>query len=221
MDNFNVKTFDINKNYAIEASAGTGKTYSIQKIVTRLLESKKSKLGPNADIEKELNDGLKRILLVTYTEKATGELKDRIREELSSSFKDITFDIDNANIYTIHSFCQSVISEFGLELNKPFELDMIDESMASNFIDAFIRDNDQIKDDLKKHDAKVVNDVKDLLLAAFSSYYLDKNGKEDKDIISVLNKYYTNLTEFKKCNPDVEAAIDDIEDYANTAELDD
>ncbi len=221
MDNFNVKTFDIKKNYAIEASAGTGKTYSIQKIVTRLLESKKNELGPDADIEKELNDEFKRILLVTYTEKATGELKHRIREELSSSFKGITFDIDNANIYTIHSFCQSTINEYGLELNKPFELAMIDEGQASNFIDAFIRDNDQFKNDLKKYDAKVVNDVKNLLLSAFSSYYLDKDYKEDKKIVSVLNQYYINLSEFKKCNPAVEGAIDDIEDYISTTDLDD
>ena len=56
--------FDPSQSMYIEASAGTGKTYTIQQIVARMI-----------------HDGtqLNQILLVTYTEKAAGELKDRIR----------------------------------------------------------------------------------------------------------------------------------------------
>ncbi|WP_165742296.1 UvrD-helicase domain-containing protein, partial [Candidatus Thiosymbion oneisti] len=52
----------------IEASAGTGKTYSITTLYLRLL----LELGLEVD----------RILVVTFTEAATEELRDRIRKRL-------------------------------------------------------------------------------------------------------------------------------------------
>ena len=56
---------DLKRHGVIEASAGTGKTYTVEQLVLRLL------------IETDVR--LEEILLVTYTEKATGELKGRIR----------------------------------------------------------------------------------------------------------------------------------------------
>ena len=55
----------------IEASAGTGKTFNIQKLVLRLI------------VEKNLT--IDKILAVTFTEAATAELREKIRSELSSA----------------------------------------------------------------------------------------------------------------------------------------
>ena len=63
---------DINKNTVIEASAGTGKTFTIVKIVERIL------------LEQKIN--LSEIVIVTFTEKAAGELKERIRKSLIEKF---------------------------------------------------------------------------------------------------------------------------------------
>ena len=52
----------------IEASAGTGKTYTISGLVLRLV------------LEKQL--AIEEILVTTYTELATAELRDRIRNLL-------------------------------------------------------------------------------------------------------------------------------------------
>ena len=52
----------------VEASAGTGKTYAITTLFVRLL------------LEREL--GIDRILVVTFTEAATAELRDRVRRRL-------------------------------------------------------------------------------------------------------------------------------------------
>src|SRR5258708_25276552 len=54
----------------IEASAGTGKTYTIENLVVEIL------LKTDATIDK--------ILVVTFTEKATSELRSRIRATLES-----------------------------------------------------------------------------------------------------------------------------------------
>lgn len=100
----NIEKFDPRKNLFIEASAGTGKTYTIQQIVAKLVSE---------------GCPLKKILIVTYTEKAAGELKDRIRKKMEEvldkdgterstieKFERALRSIDNAAIFTIHSFCQ-------------------------------------------------------------------------------------------------------------------
>jgi exodeoxyribonuclease V beta subunit len=71
----NCKQIDLNKHGLIEASAGTGKTYIIENLVVRLLKED-SKIA------------LENILLVTFTEKATCELKIRIREKIENELKD-------------------------------------------------------------------------------------------------------------------------------------
>ena len=79
------------KDAIIEASAGTGKTYTLQSIVLKLL------------VEKKI-ESVKNLLLVTYTEKAAGELKDRIRSVLEEA-DCLPPDFDEVTICTIHSFC--------------------------------------------------------------------------------------------------------------------
>ena len=64
--NYVCNTIDFAKDAIIEASAGTGKTYTLQSIVLKLL------------VEKKI-ESVKNLLLVTYTEKAAGELKDSQR----------------------------------------------------------------------------------------------------------------------------------------------
>src|SRR5258708_40300606 len=60
----------LDRHALIEASAGTGKTYTIENLVVEIL------LKTDATID--------RILVVTFTEKATSELRARIRTTLES-----------------------------------------------------------------------------------------------------------------------------------------
>jgi exodeoxyribonuclease V beta subunit len=117
---------DITKHAIIEASAGTGKTYTIENLVIRFLNERD-----------DLN--LENILLVTFTEKATCELKIRIREKLESQLDEIsdpantekiknTLDaFDSASIYTIHGFCRSILRDYAFENNAPFQWELIDD----------------------------------------------------------------------------------------------
>ena len=69
--------FSIQQRCLVEASAGTGKTFSIQNIVARLLIEESSLTLPQ-------------ILIVTFTRAATCELKTRIQmhlEQLQQLFK--------------------------------------------------------------------------------------------------------------------------------------
>lgn len=125
---------------AIEASAGTGKTYTIENLFIHLLLSDET-----AAIEN--------LLVVTFTEKATGELRTRLREKiqalLSANQSDsgseyyweigpkerarlerALFSFDSAAIHTIHGFCQRVLKEFAFHNGQLLEQNQIDGNAA-------------------------------------------------------------------------------------------
>ena len=118
MSGFDVLSPDLNlfQNHFLEASAGTGKTFAIENIVTRLLQH---------GIE------LERILIVTFTRAATSDLKVRIRKNIAKEkLHEALFKFDEAKIYTIHSFCFHSLREYALEadLSLEQEEDPSDES---------------------------------------------------------------------------------------------
>jgi exodeoxyribonuclease V beta subunit len=139
----------------IEASAGTGKTFTISTLYLRFL------------LERELEVG--EILVVTYTRAATAELRDRIRTRLgeaidaiesfasdpSAKSGDETLDaiansihddearsralrklndalsnFDEAAILTIHGFCQRVLQENAFESATAFDVEFLADEGA-------------------------------------------------------------------------------------------
>ncbi|WP_010365059.1 exodeoxyribonuclease V subunit beta [Pseudoalteromonas citrea] len=136
----------------IEASAGTGKTYTITGLYLRCL------LGlQTAEHQEPLS--VDQILVVTFTEAATQEIKDRVRtriiaardallgapcdDELICAVLEQVTDqraafalldaaaksMDEAAIFTIHGFCQRMLKQHAFESNVAFNLEFIlDES---------------------------------------------------------------------------------------------
>ena len=131
----------------IEASAGTGKTYTITSLYLRLV------LGHQCEPLSPEN-----ILVVTFTRAATEELRSRIRSRLRNAYlalqhqshdpliddilpemgdvpaalqrlKDAQQLMDLAAIYTIHGFAQRLLRQNAVEsgINGEFEL-LLDES---------------------------------------------------------------------------------------------
>lgn len=135
---FNIDDFKIGQNMYIDASAGTGKTYTIQQLVSKLVKGD----SENAPIP------LSKILIVTFTEKATGELRDRIRQKMESCYASEKLDcyrtalqnIHTAPIFTIHSFCQKTLHDFAYEANAPLSLDVVSDDNIVNLIQKLIRD---------------------------------------------------------------------------------
>ncbi|MBY4678197.1 exodeoxyribonuclease V subunit beta [Marinobacterium arenosum] len=132
----------------IEASAGTGKTYTITALYLRLL------LGlSEASDGKPL--GPEQILVVTFTEAATEELRDRIRSRISEARRAFqrgqaadpliqtlvdsypereravallemaSRQMDEAAIFTIHGFCQRMLRQHAFESGGLFETELI------------------------------------------------------------------------------------------------
>jgi exodeoxyribonuclease V beta subunit len=142
----------LDRSAVIEASAGTGKTFTLEHLVVELL----------------LNSGvtLDRILVVTFTEKATNELRIRLRaklEEIRSGVGDepgpgqdfwrvdddargrlelALRSFDAATITTIHAFCQRVLRENAFTSGRLFHEQQIDgrDAFARAMREALRRD---------------------------------------------------------------------------------
>ncbi len=144
MKPFDVEQTALQDGNLIEASAGTGKTYTLAGLYVRLI------------LEQQLN--VDQILVVTYTRAATQELRDRLRQKLSDArlellknpaehqadLKRLNLAIqsfDEAAIFTIHSFCQQVLKDFAFESGSRFEMELIgdDAQMLQDVTDDFWR----------------------------------------------------------------------------------
>jgi exodeoxyribonuclease V beta subunit len=127
----------------IEASAGTGKTYTIEGLFLRLILEKQFRVD--------------QILVVTFTIAATEELRDRIRTKLLQAEKafntgtskdNLLMDLlksqtdhraavdlihtalvefDKASIFTIHGFCARILFEHAFETGNLFDTELVSD----------------------------------------------------------------------------------------------
>ncbi len=86
----------------VEASAGSGKTTDLIRTVTELLGSGQAQLTE--------------IVAITFTEKAAGELKLRLREALEAAgLQEPLKQLELAQFSTVHGFCQHLLQENPVE----------------------------------------------------------------------------------------------------------
>ena len=141
----------LNGAQLIEASAGTGKTWTIAGLYLRLV------------LERRLLP--EQILVVTFTKAATAELRERLRTRLAymlrridagqcdEAFCDALYEtlgladddkradarrllvaalhgFDQAAIYTIHGFCQRALADRAFASGLPFALELVPDPSA-------------------------------------------------------------------------------------------
>jgi exodeoxyribonuclease V beta subunit len=147
MNSLNPLTLSLQGTHLIEASAGTGKTYTIAALYVRLI------LGHKIEIPLMPQS----ILVVTFTDAATEELRDRIRTRLSESAQYFREQIqsedkflielrndydekkwnwcaknlevaanymDEAAVFTIHSWCNRMLQQHAFDSGSPFKQDV-------------------------------------------------------------------------------------------------
>ncbi|MBN1757143.1 MAG: UvrD-helicase domain-containing protein [Chitinispirillaceae bacterium] len=132
------ETIDLTAHGLIEAHAGTGKTYTIVKIVLKLLEQVVTDGKETARFVH-----IREILLVTYTEKAAGELKQRVRKGLEDRIRELKPDLEKtilvshlesclnnlheACIGTTHAVCLRLLQTWPFESGVHFETQFTDD----------------------------------------------------------------------------------------------
>ncbi len=131
----------LDRHGVIEASAGTGKTYTLEHLVVEIVLR---------------GVPLERILVVTFTDKATQEMRRRLRDTLhrllrefargpsaedareiwnappnaSDLLRDALISFDRAPIQTIHGFCQKILSEHAFANSRSFRVELVDSRRA-------------------------------------------------------------------------------------------
>ena len=134
-----LKELDERQHSVIAASAGTGKTYTLEHLVI-------DKIIDGVDVDE--------ILVVTFTRRATAEMQERIRQRLEKIIRQFEKggdsdavgggtcweigdaevrnirralnDFDNAAISTIHAFCQELLEDYAFSSGQPFDAELVD-----------------------------------------------------------------------------------------------
>ena len=137
---------DLATNLLVEASAGTGKTTVL---VDRLIQ-----LVTSPEVKARLRD----VVAITFTEKAAGELKAKLRDKLEETLTGLgkesgpqeadalsqaLEDLDQAHLGTIHSFCASLLRERPVEagidpefeVTDPLKADLLEEEVWREWLE--------------------------------------------------------------------------------------
>jgi exodeoxyribonuclease V beta subunit len=154
---FDAKEVLLQGSNLIEASAGTGKTYSIAILALRLVMEK--------------NIPIQEILMVTFTKAAVAELETRVRlfirlahmacvgqkidddkindlvlqsiaqfqrPEVERRLKTAILFLDETSINTIHGFCQRTLNEYAFETNQIFGSGATSEAELNELLEATV-----------------------------------------------------------------------------------
>jgi ATP-dependent exoDNAse (exonuclease V) beta subunit len=125
---------ELDKTLIVEAAAGTGKTTELVKRIVVLIEHERATIG--------------QVVAVTFSEKAAGELKLRLREELERARERTTpgsaaarlldaavHDFEEAHVSTIHGFCAELLRERPVEARVDPAFVVLTDSQAARLFD--------------------------------------------------------------------------------------
>jgi ATP-dependent helicase/nuclease subunit A len=128
---------DLDTTLIVEAAAGTGKTTELINRIVGVLASGRATVD--------------RIVAVTFTDKAAGELKLRLREELEKAraaaadgirrrnLEDALAHLEEARTGTIHSFCADLLRERPVEAGIDPQFDHLDDTTGEQHFAAAFR----------------------------------------------------------------------------------
>ena len=155
-------------NLLVSASAGSGKTsVLIEKIITLILSGQVH---------------LKNLLIVTFTNAASLEIRQRLQKSLSVADNQTLLaeleDLSTSDILTFDAFCIKIVKEFGYEIGKDNNFTVADTTLAG-----FLQ-NQALDNIISKHGKNLDEDFTNVLDTFFA-------GRNDKDfrhgIISLYN----------------------------------
>lgn len=133
------------RNILVSAAAGSGKTaVLVERIITRL-----TKDASPIDVDQ--------LLVVTFTDSAASEMKERIRNAIEKALEERPEDehlqrqatlIHHAKVTTIHSFCLSVIRDYfhtidldpGFRIGEDGELKLLKQDVVDEVLEAWYQE---------------------------------------------------------------------------------
>ncbi|HEX2580087.1 MAG TPA: UvrD-helicase domain-containing protein [Rhabdochlamydiaceae bacterium] len=190
MGSFDILSRDtpLQRRLFLEASAGTGKTFTIEHLVVRLLVETKMTLD--------------QILVVTFTRAATRELKVRIRANLEnalsteSKVQTALMNFEKARIFTIHGFCHRLLQEFAFEAYVGLDLQEWEDKDEKWAILEFLRKTEVLSPaQLKRTMGLVRGDIDKLVEKLLTSSESSKSGS-CAELLEQANRNLAELSPF-------------------------
>ena len=108
----------LGENYLISAGAGSGKTAVLTERIYRIAKK---------------NQTLDNFLVLTFTNLAAAEMKDRVRKKLldDKETASLASEVDNAHIETFDSFSLYLVKKYFYELGISKDVSIVDNSVLS------------------------------------------------------------------------------------------
>lgn len=121
---------------SVSAGAGSGKTYTLTRRIVNAFET-------------GFIDDIGQVLAITFTSKAAGEIKSRVKGALKASGRsDQALLVDSAWISTIHGACSRILRAHALELGINPAFKIADEATAKTMLDESLEKVLGAEDDL-------------------------------------------------------------------------
>ncbi len=123
----------IDNNVSVSAGAGSGKTRVLVERFLHILEQGNIKGKPVSPRE---------ILAITFTRKAAGEMKERVRKRITEKlteagdtfWKEVLDELERAQITTIHGFCSRLLKENPVELGLDPSFNLAEEFEGEEYL---------------------------------------------------------------------------------------
>ena len=110
----------------VEAGAGSGKTFTLTQRIAWALAP-----GSGADGRPYL-DSLDQVLVITFTNAAAREIKERVRSTLRrAGMREAALQVDDAWISTIHGMCSRILHRHALDLGLDPEFKVANENLVA------------------------------------------------------------------------------------------
>lgn len=140
----------LDKPLMVSAGAGSGKTFTLTQRIAYALESESSGI-----------DGIDSIMAITFTRKAAGELKARVKRRLLDlGREEDALKVDDAWISTIHGACSRILREHALELGIDPGFEVLSETDVSRLRgDAMDRVLDEVRESDEHSLLRFVNSI--------------------------------------------------------------
>src|SRR6266446_1519105 len=136
---------ELDRNFSVVASAGSGKTTAITQRILSLARSANA-----AEI-------LPRLVVVTFTNRAADEMQQRTRQALlqENLGQEVQTAFNRAFFGTIHSFCMKLLTDFGHYLGLPAPLELVSED-EDNLWQEFAQNQTRIGRSLGEKDRAIL-----------------------------------------------------------------
>ena len=234
-----LKAIEHNGGVLLKAGAGSGKTFVLKEHMLFLSEKWINEFratgNPISEFDIFIRSKFRKVILMTFTKKAAGELSIRLSNEFESKVLNVAEDVEPfwkivsenlsyLSVSTIHGFCLKLI-KLGLFAGVPTDKEVIFESEFRDLITKYFEDYIELNNENKTHFFElVIRQKKSLLNSLFSIFsdptlrnLWDEEVLTNKKTINDIDEVCSSIFEILGFNDFFKRllSVSDLEEFSN------